>query len=49
MRLTRYEPGQRCPLDRVRSVLLEELPRCASPLCSGGSMTRPIWNCCAAT
>ncbi len=27
--LTRYEPGQRRPLDRVRSVLLEELP----PLC----------------
>ena len=47
--LTRYEPGARRELDRVRDVLLEDLPRCASHWCSGGIIPLPTSTCCAAT
>ena len=46
--LTRYEPGARRELDRVRDVLLEDLPHSVSRWCSAGTTVPPTSTCSAA-
>lgn len=47
--LTRYEPGARRELDRVRDVLLEDLPPLCVSLVQRRIIPLPTSTCCAAT